>query len=415
MSQHEFQGIHPAPTSFFRKYIWSYDHKVIGKQYLFTGFFFLLLGGFMAMLMRWQLAYPNQPIPVIGKLLSFSFAADENGVISPEGFLQLVTLHGTLMVFFVIIPIVVGAFGNFLIPLQIGARDVAFPFLNALSYWIYFAAGLVITASLFAPKGPAMAGWTSYPPLSDVASMAPGSGLGQDLWLIAVFLVGFSSILGGINFLTTVVKLRAPGMTWGRIPLVTWAQIITAVFQTLATPALASATALLMMDKFFGTSFFLPSGLADAGDQLVGTGGGHPLLWQHVFWFYSHPAVYILILPGHGYHFRDHLDFFQKAHFRLFPYGPFHGFHHGARLYRLGSSHVRQRHEPGHGNRLYGDDNARGTSFRREGFQLARHFVAGVASLDHSHVVRAGVRLHVHHRRLERSFHGGHTRGYLHS
>jgi cytochrome c oxidase subunit 1 len=205
------------------------------------------------------------------------------------------------MVVFVMIPILVGAFGNFLIPLHVGARDVAFPLLNALSYWLYLPAGVIIFLSFFVKGGAAEAGWTSYPPLSDVATATPGSGLGQVLWLFSIFLLGFSSILGGINFLTTVVKMRAPGLGYDRLPLVTWAQIITAVFQALATPALASAACLMLMDKLAGSTFFLPSGLMNADDQLIGgVGGGHPLLWQHVFWFYSHPAVYILILPGMG-------------------------------------------------------------------------------------------------------------------
>ena len=295
------EGIHPEPKDFFHKYVWSYDHKMIGKQYLFTVFFFLMLGGFLAMMIRWQIAYPYQPVPVLGNLLHGRFFFDDNGGISPEGYLQLVTMHGSIMVFFVMIPLLVGVFGNYLIPLQVGARDVAFPLLNALSYWLYLPAGLIVFASFFLAKGASESGWTAYAPLSDVATATPGSGMGQIFWLLGVFLVGFSSILGGINFLTTIVKMRAPGMTWDRLPLITWSQLITALFQALATPVLGSAMALMFMDKVFGTSFFLPTGLHDNNDQLVGGGGGgHPLLWQHIFWFYSHPAVYILILPGMG-------------------------------------------------------------------------------------------------------------------
>ncbi|HEY5038103.1 MAG TPA: cbb3-type cytochrome c oxidase subunit I, partial [bacterium] len=218
-----------------------------------------------------------------------------------EGYLQLTTMHGSIMIFLVMIPMLVAVFGNFLIPLSIGARDVAFPLLNALSYWLYLPAGIVFFSSFFVSGGAAEAGWTAYPPLSDVSTSTPGSGMGQTLWLVGVFLVGFSSILGGVNFLTTIVKMRAPGMTWTRLPLVTWAQLITALFQALATPVLGSAVSLMFMDKVFHTSFFLPTGLHDSNDQLVGGGGGgHPILWQHIFWFYSHPAVYILILPGMG-------------------------------------------------------------------------------------------------------------------
>ncbi len=293
--------IHPPPTSFFSKYIWSMDHKVIGKQYLFTAFFFLAIGGLMAMLIRWQLAYPNKPVPVIGvPLAHYMFAFNADGTLKPDGYNQLVTMHGSIMIFFVVIPILVGAFGNFLIPLHVGARDVAFPFLNALSYWLYLPAGIIIFCSLFADKGMAAAGWTSYPPLADIAAASNGSGMGQILWLLSVFLLGFSSILGGLNFLTTIVMLRAPGMGWTRMPLVTWAQTTTAVFQLLATPVLASATVLQLMDHIAGTSFFLPQHLVIGDVVQPYSGGGSVLMWQHIFWFYSHPAVYILVLPGMG-------------------------------------------------------------------------------------------------------------------
>ncbi len=303
MSAYEHaEHIHAPPTTFFYKYVWSTDHKVIAKQYLFTAFFFLALGGLLAMVIRWQLAYPFEPLPLIGSLLKNTFVFDSAGSVRPEGFNQLVTMHGTIMIFFVIIPILVGAFGNFLIPLHVGARDVAFPILNALSNWLFLPAGVILFASFFVHEGPAAAGWTAYPPLSDLGPAAtPGSGTGQVLWLVAIFLLGFSSILGGLNFLTTIIKMRAPGLTWSRLPLVTWAQFVTAIFQTLATPVLASATVMLLSDKLLGTSLFLPAGIHLTGDEPVAaTGGGHPLLWQHIFWFYSHPAVYILILPGMG-------------------------------------------------------------------------------------------------------------------
>ncbi|HET6202436.1 MAG TPA: cbb3-type cytochrome c oxidase subunit I [Planctomycetota bacterium] len=297
------EHLHAPPTSFYRKYVWSTDHKTIAKQYLFTAFFFLLLGGGLAMLFRWQLAYPNQPFPILGKLLRSSFVFASDGSVTPDGYNQLVTMHGTIMIFFVIIPILVGAFGNFLIPLHIGARDVAFPILNALSYWLFLPAGLILFASFFLREGPAAAGWTAYPPLSDLAGAAPGSGTGQVLWLFAILLLGFSSILGGLNFLTTIIKMRAPGLTWSRLPLITWAQFVTAIFQTLATPILASATVMMLADKLLGTTLFLPKGIflgSDLSAPTTAVGGGHPLVWQHVFWFYSHPAVYILVLPGMG-------------------------------------------------------------------------------------------------------------------
>ncbi|MBI5367906.1 MAG: cbb3-type cytochrome c oxidase subunit I [Planctomycetes bacterium] len=298
---HDEDHIHPPPATWFTKYVWTYDHKTIGKQYLFTAMFFGLIGGLLAMLIRWQLAYPGQPVPWLGSIAKAMFFFDDNGAILPEGYNQMVTMHGTIMIFFVVIPIIVGAMGNFLIPLHVGARDVAFPFLNALSYWLYLPASVIIFASFFVDKGAAAAGWTSYPPLSAVAEMAPGSGLGQTFWLLSVFLLGFSSIVGGLNFLTTIITMRAPGLTMWRLPLVTWAQFVTSIFQTLATPVLASAVCLMLVDKLTGSSLFLPAGLHLTGDKAVGnSGGGSALMWQHIFWFYSHPAVYILVLPGMG-------------------------------------------------------------------------------------------------------------------
>lgn len=302
MSQGGHSHIHPPPSNFFFKYLWSTDHKVIGKQFLCTTLIFLFLGGGLAMLMRWNLAYPSQPVPVIGKLLADTWLFNADGAIKPEGFNQLTTMHGTIMIFFVIIPILVGAFGNFLIPLHIGARDMAFPRLNALSYWLFWPACVVILVSFFVPQGPAGGGWTAYPPLSDLDEGAPGTNWGQKLWLVAIFLVGWTSILGAVNYLTTIIKMRAPGMTWSRLPLVTWAQFITAILQLLATPVLAAGAMMMLFDKAFGASFFIPEPIAIGAsmEPVARTGGGHILLWQHVFWFYAHPAVYILILPSMG-------------------------------------------------------------------------------------------------------------------
>jgi cytochrome c oxidase subunit 1 len=295
------ESIPSAPKDFVHRYLWPRDHKVVAYQYFFTSAFFMALGGLLAMIIRWQLAYPGEPVPVLGAFLQNHFFFDGAGRISPQGYLQLTTMHGTIMVFLVMIPLLTGGFGNYLIPLQVGARDMAFPFLNALAYWIYLAGGLVFFASFFLAHGTAEAGWTAYAPLSEVSSATPGSGTGQIFWLVGIFLTGFSSSLSGMNFLTTIVKMRAPGLSWGRLPMTTWSQLVTAFFQVLATPVLAAAVSLMFMDKVFGTSFFLPTGLHDSDDQLIGGGGGgHPLLWQHFFWFYSHPAVYILVLPAMG-------------------------------------------------------------------------------------------------------------------
>ncbi|MBI4232394.1 cbb3-type cytochrome c oxidase subunit I, partial [Candidatus Peregrinibacteria bacterium] len=300
MSSGHEEHIHPEPTGFWKKYVFSIDHKVIGKWYFFTALFFLFFGGFLALLIRWQLAYPNQPFPVLGQAFAGSLLFDSSGSISMKAYPQIFSMHGLIMIFFVIIPILVGAFGNFLIPLHIGARDVAFPVLNAMSYWVFLAASILVVAAFFVPGGPPGAGWTLYPPLSDISIAAQGSGMGMNLALGGIILLGFSSIMGGLNFLVTIAKMRAPGMTWSRLPLVTWAQFVTAVFQTLATPVLAAALSILLVGRLFDMPFFRPAGLQFEDNPVSFAGGGHPLMWQHLFWFYSHPAVYILVLPGMG-------------------------------------------------------------------------------------------------------------------
>jgi cytochrome c oxidase subunit 1 len=270
--------------SFISKYVFSTDHKVIGKQFLFTTIVFFLIGGFLALLMRLQLAWPWAEIPVLGSLL-FSEAGN---VMPPEFYISLVTMHGTIMIFFMIIPILNGAFGNFLIPLMIGARDMAFPRLNMWSYWILWPAFIMIVAALFTESSGPSAGWTSYPPLSALPEMAPGSGAAQTLWILSLLLVGTGSIMGSLNYITTILLMRAPGLTMWRLPLTVWALFVTATLVLLATPVLAAALVMLLLDRTAGTQFFAPAG------------GGQPLMWQHVFWFYSHPAVYIMILPAMG-------------------------------------------------------------------------------------------------------------------
>ena len=273
-----------AELSFLRKYVFSTDHKVIGKQFLFSSLIFFMFGGLLALLMRTQLAWPWQEIPILGKYIYGS----TGNILAPEGYPALVTMHGTIMIFFFIIPVLSGAFGNFLIPLMIGARDMAFPRLNMLSYWFMVPAFLVMLAGFFVEGGTAAAGWTSYVPLSALSDMIPGSGLGQTLWIISLVLVGTSSTMGAINYITTIVIMRAEGMHMFRLPMTLWALFITAILVLLATPVLTSALLLLLFDRTIGTSFFLPEG------------GGNPLMWQHLFWFYSHPAVYIMILPAMG-------------------------------------------------------------------------------------------------------------------
>ncbi len=280
---------HHEEQSFWTKYVFSQDHKVIGMQYGFTALVFLLFGFTLMMMMRWSLAYPNTPIPLIGGLLKAS-----GGIIAPEFYNQLGAMHGTIMVFLGIVPLAVGAFGNYLVPLQIGAPDMAFPKLNMASYWSYFVGGVIMLVSFFVPGGAAQSGWTSYPPLSDIAPP------GQTLWLFGMLALIISSVLGSANFLVTIIQLRAPGLTWMRLPFFVWAQFVTSFLLLLAFPALQAAAVLQMMDRLAGTSFFLPSGLVISGQQLAVSGGGSPLLWQHLFWFLAHPEVYVLILPAFG-------------------------------------------------------------------------------------------------------------------
>ena len=276
-----------------RRYIFSTDHKVIGLQYGFTSLFFLLVGFALVMLIRWQQAFPAQPIPLVGGWLGQANAP--GGVLLPEFYNQLGAMHGTIMVFLGVVPLAFGAFGNYVVPLQIGAPDMAFPRLNMTSYWLYLAGGLVMLASFLVPGGAANNGWTSYAPLSD---LAPGQG--QTLWLIGMALLINSSLLGALNFIATIVQLRAPGMTWFRLPFFVWSQLVTAFLLLLAFPPLEGAAVLQLMDRLAKTSFFLPSGLVVGGQPLQVAGSGNALLWQHLFWFLGHPEVYVLILPAMG-------------------------------------------------------------------------------------------------------------------
>ena len=283
---------HEPELGFWQKYVFSQDHKVIGIWYAITALLFLLFGFTLMMMMRWQIAYPGQPIPLIGGWLGDANAP--GGIMLPEFYNQLGAMHGTIMVFMGVVPLAVGGFGNFVVPLQIGAPDMAFPRLNMASYWAYFVGGLIMLASFFAPGGAANSGWTSYAPLSVIATQ------GQTWWLIGMAFLITSSLLGSINFIVTIVQLRAPGLTWMRLPFFVWAQLVTAFLLLLAFPPLEAAAFLQLMDRLAGTSFFLPSGLVVSGQALEVSGGGSPLLWQHLFWFLAHPEVYVLILPAMG-------------------------------------------------------------------------------------------------------------------
>ena len=277
---------------FWKRYIFSQDHKVIGLQYALTALFFLLFGFGLMILMRWQLAWPGKPIPVIGGLLGEANAP--GGIMLPEFYNQLGAMHGTIMVFLAIVPLAVGAFGNYVVPLQIGAPDMAFPKLNMASYWCYFPGGLIMLASFFAPGGAANSGWTSYPPLSTIATQ------GQTWWLVGMIFLITSSLLGSVNFIVTILQLRAKGLSFMRLPFFVHAQLVTSFLLLLAFPPLEAAGIFQLLDRVLNTSFFQPSGLIISGEVLEAAGGGSPLLWQHLFWFLAHPEVYVLILPALG-------------------------------------------------------------------------------------------------------------------
>ncbi len=277
---------------FLRTYVFSVDHKVIGIQYAITGLLFLLFGFTLMLVMRWQLAYPFQPIPIIGAWLGETRAPD--GIMLPEFYNQLGAMHGTIMVFLGVVPLAVGGFGNFVLPLQIGAPDMAFPKINMASYWSFFMGGVVMFASFFVPGGAANSGWTSYAPLSVIATT------GQTMWLAGMIFLITSSLLGSVNFIVTTIQLRAPGLGFMRLPFFVWAQLVTAFLLLLAFPPLEAAGVLQLMDRVAGTSFFLPSGLYVGDAPIDVSGGGSPLLWQHLFWFLAHPEVYVLILPAMG-------------------------------------------------------------------------------------------------------------------
>ena len=278
--------------SWITKYVFSQDHKMIGIQYGITSLLFLLFGFSLMLIMRWQLGNPAQPVPSIGWLLGPVNAP--GGIILPEFYNQLGAMHGTIMVFLGVVPLAVGAFGNYIVPLQIGAPDMAFPKLNMMSYWVYFVGGVVMIASFFAPGGAANSGWTSYAPLSVIATQ------GQTYWLIGMIFLITSSLLGALNFITTIFQLRAKGLTWMKLPFFVWTQLVTAFLLLLAFPPLEAAGIFQLMDRVLGTSFFMPSGLVVSNQVLEIAGGGAVLLWQHLFWFLAHPEVYVLILPAMG-------------------------------------------------------------------------------------------------------------------
>jgi cytochrome c oxidase subunit 1 len=288
-------GHHHHKETFITKYVFSQDHKTIAKQFLITGMIWAIIGGLFSVLFRLQLGYPDQTFPI---LETFFGRYAKGGQIQPEFYYALITMHGTVLVFFVLTGGLSGTFANLLIPLQIGARDMASPFLNMLSYWFFFTASIIMFSSLFVQTGPASGGWTVYPPLSALGQASQGSKIGMDLWIVAMAMFVVSSLLGGLNYIATILNMRTKGMSMTRMPLTMWAIFFTAILGVLSFPVLLSGLILLLFDRNIGTSFYL-SDIYVAG-QILPNEGGSAILYQHLFWFLGHPEVYIIILPAMG-------------------------------------------------------------------------------------------------------------------
>ncbi len=287
---------HPHTEHFITKYVFSQDHKMIAKQFLITGMVWAILGGFMSVLFRLQIGYPDSTFPWLETILG---KWGKGGHISQEAYYALVTTHGTVLVFFVLTAGLSGTFANLLIPLQVGARDMASPMLNMLSYWFFFTASIVMISSLFVETGPFSGGWTAYPPLSALGDASPGSKTGMDLWIVAMALFVVSQLLAGLNYISTILNMRTKGMSMTRLPLTIWALFFTAVLGVLSFPVLFSGFILLIFDRNFGTSFYL-SDIFISGVGALPNEGGSAILYQHLFWFLGHPEVYIIILPAMG-------------------------------------------------------------------------------------------------------------------
>ena len=288
---------HHHKETFVTKYIFSLDHKMISKQFLVTGMIMGVIGVLMSLLFRLQIAWPEHSFSIIEAFLPERFQS-EAGVMKPDIYLALVTIHGTIMVFFVLTAGLSGTFSNLLIPLQIGARDMASGFMNCLSYWLFFISSVIMVISLFVQAGPASAGWTIYPPLSALPQAIPGSGTGMTLWLVSMAIFIAQSLIGSLNYIVTILNLRTKGMTMTRLPLTMWALFITAIIGVVSFPVLFSAALLLIFDRSFGTSFYLSD--IFIGGEVLNYQGGSPVLFEHLFWFLGHPEVYIVLLPALG-------------------------------------------------------------------------------------------------------------------
>ena len=288
-------GEHHHQETFITKYVFSLDHKTIGKQFLITGMAWAIIGGLMSVIFRLQLGWPDETFPWLERIFSAWYT---DGKLTPEAYYSLITMHGTIMVFFVLTASLSGTFANILIPLQIGARDMASPLMNAISYWLFFISGVIMFASLFLPTGAASAGWTIYPPLSALPQASPGSGAGMTWWLIAMVLFVASTLVGGLNYVSTVLNLRTKGMTMFKLPLTVWALFFTAIIGILSFPVLVSGVVLLIFDRTLHTSFYLSDIVI--GGKAMAFAGGSPVLFQHLLWFLGHPEVYIIILTAMG-------------------------------------------------------------------------------------------------------------------
>ena len=386
--------------SFISKYIFSYDHKMIAKQYLTLVMFMAVVGGSLAMLVRLQLGWPGQHAQFWETLFPAGMAS---GVMTPEFYVMLFTMHGTIMVFFVLSLGPVSGFGNFLIPLQVGARDMAFPFLNMMSFWTALPGAIIILISFFVEGGAAASGWTAYPPLSAIRSAIPGSAMGQTLWIVGMIFFIASFTMGGLNFVVTILNLRTKGLKMMRLPLTTWAQFLVGILGLLAFPALAAGSILLLFDRGLGTSFYLPAGIF-IGDTLFPHSGGSPLLWQHLFWFLGHPEVYIIMLPALGFT-SDIISTFTRR--------PIFGYR--SMVYAIvaiamlsfvvwGHHMFVSRDEPFPRHGVHDDDALYRGAIRREGVQLARHPVEGEDSIHDADAVRARDRVALRDGRADRYF-----------